>query len=207
MTRQRRDKRHTRVGKMLARVLRHEPEAVGLTLDPEGWVATDALIAALNEHQSLGLDQAELEQVVATDSKGRYTLRDGRIRAAQGHSVKVAAVDLTPRRPPDVLFHGTNHKSWSSIRDSGGLRPMKRHHVHLSATRGAALEVGRRRRRSELCLLQIDAAGMVAAGFEFYLSDNGVWLTDAVPVRWISVAPDETPDETPGPTPDETAAL
>jgi putative RNA 2'-phosphotransferase len=28
---------------------------------------------------------------------------------------------------------------------------------------------------------------MRAAGYEFYLSDNGVWLTDAVPAEFIEL--------------------
>jgi len=31
---------------------------------------------------------------------------------------------------------------------------------------------------------------MYADGFKFYLSENGVWLTDHVPLKYIKVEPD-----------------
>ncbi|MEJ2802347.1 RNA 2'-phosphotransferase [Comamonadaceae bacterium PP-2] len=36
----------TETSKFLSYVLRHEPQSVGLSLDTEGWVGVDALIAA-----------------------------------------------------------------------------------------------------------------------------------------------------------------
>jgi putative RNA 2'-phosphotransferase len=55
--------------------------------------------------------------------------------------------------------------------------------VHLSLDRQAALKVGRR--HGKPVVLTVDAAAMHAAGFEFYLSDNGVWLTDHVPAEYL----------------------
>lgn len=41
-------------------------------------------------------------------------------------------------------------------------------------------------------VLEIDAAAMVAAGHVFYLSANGVWLTDAVPARFCGQSSEPT---------------
>jgi putative RNA 2'-phosphotransferase len=57
--------------------------------------------------------------------------------------------------------------------------------VHLSADVATARRVGRRRGRP--VVLRVDATGMVADGATFTRSDNGLWLVDAVPPRFLRV--------------------
>jgi putative RNA 2'-phosphotransferase len=61
---------------------------------------------------------------------------------------------------------------------------MSRHHVHLSTTVATARTVGAR--HGKPVVLQVDAAGMHRDGIPFYCSDNGVWLVDEVPARYLS---------------------
>jgi putative RNA 2'-phosphotransferase len=173
------------VSKFLSYVLRHHPEDVGLTLDAAGWVDVDELLAALAA-RGRPLDREALERLVehGTDKK-RLELRDGRIRAAQGHTVPVD-LRLDPVEPPEVLYHGTVERFLAGILHEG-LRPQSRHHVHLSPDVATATAVGSR--RGKPVILAVDAAAMYAAGFTFYRAANGVWLTDAVPPRWLSRAP------------------
>jgi putative RNA 2'-phosphotransferase len=84
--------------------------------------------------------------------------------------------------PPETLFHGTTEANLSSILESG-LGRMKRHHVHLSADTETALRVGSR--HGKAVILSVNAKAMSEAGFVFYRSDNGVWLTDAVPNGYL----------------------
>lgn len=157
-----------------------------MQLDPEGWISAELLLLRLAERRGVQLTMADLQELVDSDSKGRYTLREGRIRANQGHSVRdVEAVERTPRTPPDRLFHGTTQERWARIQRSGGLDRMNRHFVHLSASFEVALETGRRHRRETPLVLAVDAGAMVAAGIEFYRSENGVWLVDSVPVGYL----------------------
>jgi putative RNA 2'-phosphotransferase len=174
------DKRTVRISRYLARHLRHEPERIGIVLDPRGWVAADALIAAAATH-GFPFTHAELEHVVAANDKRRYTLEDGRIRANQGHTVEVD-LDLPATEPPAYLFHGTVARSVAAIRTEG-LRPMARHAVHLSSDRETATRVGARRGRS--VVLSVDAAAMHRAGHTFRVSANGVWLVDHVPPGFL----------------------
>jgi RNA:NAD 2'-phosphotransferase (TPT1/KptA family)/pimeloyl-ACP methyl ester carboxylesterase len=171
-------------GKLLAWLLRHEPEAFGLRLDPAGWVAIDELLAALARHDH-PITRAELEREVAGDDKRRFTISsdDRHIRAAQGHSIAVD-LGLAPITPPERLFHGTPERFVAAIREHGLVRG-KRHHVHLSRDPATAISVGKRRGRP--VVLEIAARAMHAAGHRFFLSDNGVWLTDFVPPRWIGL--------------------
>ena len=170
------DRTLVRISKRLSRHLRHAPHEIGLRLDPAGWVPVDELLAALAAHGS-PVTRAQLDRVVAGNDKQRFVVDGDRIRAQQGHSVPVD-LGLAAVEPPPVLFHGTARSSLAAIRREG-LRPMRRHDVHLSATEETARRVGARHGRP--AVLRVDAAAMHAAGYEFRVSGNGVWLTAAVP--------------------------
>ncbi len=174
--------RATRISKFLARHLRHAPEDLGLELDAHGWAGVDELLAA-SARAGLPIDRADLDAAVHAPGKRRYAYDAGgqRIRALQGHSVAVD-LGLEPVAPPAVLFHGTHPGALAAIR-AEGLRPMGRHHVHLSPDERTARQVGGRRGRP--VVLEVDAAAMAADGHAFLRTDNGVWLTDAVPVRYL----------------------
>ncbi|CAM5474093.1 RNA 2'-phosphotransferase [Streptomyces abikoensis] len=173
-------RRATRISKHLARHLRHEPDRIGIILDAQGWTSVDALLEASAAH-GLPFSRAELEEVVASNDKQRYTLDGERIRANQGHSVPVD-LGLPAAEPPAVLFHGTVARSVAAIR-AEGLRPMARHAVHLSADRETAMRVGAR--RGKPVVLTVDAYGMHRAGHVFRLSENGVWLVESVPAEFL----------------------
>jgi putative RNA 2'-phosphotransferase len=104
-----------------------------------------------------------------------------RIRASQGHSLPVDLA-LTPQAPPTVLFHGTATRFLEAI-PSEGLQAGSRHHVHLSAAYNTALTVGRR--HGTPVVLVVRARAMHHTGLTCYRADNGVWLTDQVPVAFI----------------------
>ncbi|MGA8116071.1 MAG: RNA 2'-phosphotransferase [Actinocatenispora sp.] len=169
-----------RASKKLAQVLRHAPDSVGVTLDEAGWVPVDELLAALSAHGWV-ISAEQLQRVVASSDKQRYALRDGRIRANQGHSVPVR-LGLEPVPPPAELFHGTVAGVLADIR-AQGLLPRSRHHVHLSSDRETATKVGARRGRP--VILTVAAGRMADDGHRFYRSDNGVWLADHVPSRYL----------------------
>jgi putative RNA 2'-phosphotransferase len=170
-----------RASRWLTWALRHAPDEAGVRLDAGGWADVDEVLAAMRRagHR---LDRAGLARLVAADAKGRYALDGDRIRANQGHSVPVD-LGLEAAVPPPVLWHGTVARALPAIR-AGGLRPMGRHHVHLSPDPGTARAVGARRGRP--VVLRVDAAAMAAAGHRFWRSANGVWLAEAVPAAFLT---------------------
>jgi putative RNA 2'-phosphotransferase len=173
-----------RRSKRLSLVLRHRPDTIGITLDPNGWVGVTELLAALAGHgTAMGRD--DLRRVVESNDKQRFELdaASDRIRARQGHSLQVDLA-LDPAVPPDVLFHGTPSRNLDSILASG-LDRRKRHHVHLSADVETARRVGAR--RGDAVVLRVDAAAMARDGLTFWRTENGVWLTDAVPAGYLTV--------------------
>jgi putative RNA 2'-phosphotransferase len=179
--------RAVRISKTLALALRHEPSALGIELDGAGWASVDAVLAGLAMKGEI-VTRDELEEVVATSDKKRYALSpDGeRIRASQGHSVDID-LGLAPKAPPEILFHGTVARFIESIRTSG-LKPGARTHVHLSVDLRTA-EIVAARREGPTVILRVRAADMHRAGHVFFVSENGVWLTPAVPVEFLELPP------------------
>lgn len=174
------ERRTVKVSKYLSKHLRHQPERIGLTLDEGGWVEIETLMAAAEAH-GFRFTQDELDHVVANNDKRRFAIEGSRIRASQGHSVEVD-LGTAAATPPAYLYHGTVDRSLDAIR-AEGLRPMNRHDVHLSPDRETATRVGARRGRP--VVLSVDAAAMHRDGHEFRVSANGVWLTAAVPPRYL----------------------
>ena len=175
-------KREVEISKFLSLVLRHEPGKIGIILDENGWTDCEQLIKAAGR-RGKKFSYETLVEIVRSSDKQRFALsEDGkRIRANQGHSVKVDLA-LEPKTPPEFLYHGTVAKFIESIRGSG-LHKGERHHVHLSPDLKTATKVGER--RGKPVILTIRAAEMSAAGHPFYVSANGVWLTDVVPPEFI----------------------
>lgn len=168
----------------LSYLLRHAPHEAGLTLEPGGWVPLEPVLAHLH------VTREQVARVVAASDKQRFSLEGGgehmeRIRANQGHSVPVD-LELLPTLPPAVLYHGTFPAALPAIR-AAGLKAMNRHHVHLSPDVATAKQVGAR--RGPPVVLTIQAGQMHAAGHLFYVSANGVWLSEHVPPEFVEFPP------------------
>jgi len=172
-----------RISKFLSHVLRHKPERIGIALDEAGWTSVDDLLEKANQ-QGVPLTRERLCAVVRDNDKQRFALsEDGaRIRENQGHSVQVD-LGLTPRTPPELLYHGTATRFLNAIREQG-LLPRRRHHVHLSLDAVTARKVGSR--YGKPVVLAVNAGAMHAAGHDFFCSENGIWLTARVAPEYIA---------------------
>lgn len=180
------DERRVRISKYLSKYLRHAPGDIGLTLEPGGWVAFDALLVAAARH-GFPVTREELDEVVATSEKQQFAFNEARtkIRANQGHSVSVE-MDFEPAAQPDELYHGTAEANLPAVLRDGLLR-LRRHHVHMSKDEATAAAVGRR--HGKPVVLAVVAGKMAADGFAFFVSANGVWLVDNVPPEYLIALP------------------
>lgn len=169
--------------KFLSLVLRHAPERIGIMLDANGWVPISNLLQKL-EAAGQSLNRDELQSLVDTNNKKRFTISDDglRIRAAQGHSIKVDLA-VSASIPPKILFHGTASKNLDSI-FLKGLLAGNRQQVHLSIDQDTAIRVGQR--HGIPTVLIVDTVQMQRDGHQFFQADNGVWLTDHVPANYLS---------------------
>lgn len=178
------EKNIKRISKFLSLILRHNPSKINLELNENGWANVEELINKANKH-NVRFSKEILEEVVATNDKKRFAFNADKteIRANQGHSIKTIDLKLEAVKPPDYLYHGTVGKFMQAIKKEG-LQKMNRQHVHLSQDLETATKVGSR--RGQAIILSIRSGAMHEKGYAFYLSENGVWLTDKVPAEYIN---------------------
>lgn len=171
-----------KLSKFLSLVLRHQPKVIGIELDENGWTNVQQLIQKMNNYGKT-INLKTLKEVVENNDKKRFAFdeRGTRIRANQGHSIQID-LGYTAQEPPEILYHGTATRFLTSIYQTG-LQKRNRHHVHLSADLDTASKVGKR--HGKLVILEVIAKQMRQAGHEFFISENGVWLTDHVPVQYL----------------------
>ena len=174
-----------KISKFISLVLRHKPEVIGAKTDNNGYISNSILINGIKRKFDIDFTLIDLERIVKEDDKQRYSFsKDGnKIRANQGHSINVD-LELSPIKPPDILFHGTCTKVKELILKDG-IKHMSRRYVHLSKDIDTATKVGKR--HGELLIFSIDSKSMYNDGYKFYLSKNNVWLTDYVPIKYINI--------------------
>lgn len=172
-----------KISKFLSLILRHQPETIHLKLDENGWADVSELIAKSAKNR-MHFTLEELDEVVETNNKKRFAFNDDKtkIRANQGHSIDIDLA-LIPQQPPEFLYHGTAEVNIASILEKG-IEKRNRQHVHLSSDKETATKVGMR--HGKPVILTIRTGEMFKDRIQFYLSDNGVWLTDYVDVKYIS---------------------
>lgn len=167
----------TKLSQTMSYALRHKPENFGIVLTEDGFVTIKEF------SQKLDIPVPVILQIVEEDEKQRYTIKDGMIRAAQGHSIKVK-IPFEQRTAPATLWHGTNEEALKTILKTG-LLPMSRQYVHLSENKETATNVASRR-KSAVVLLKIDTQKLQQTN-ELVVSENNVWLTTQVPTDCITI--------------------
>ncbi|MFW2082299.1 RNA 2'-phosphotransferase [Acinetobacter guillouiae] len=176
--------------KFLSLVLRHQPETIAIQLDSEGWTDVHILLQQMIKHRR-PLKLVELIEVVESSDKKRFQLSpdQNKIRAVQGHSSAQVQREYVAIMPPDTLFHGTATRFVDSILEKG-LISGERHHVHLSADLVTAQKVGQR--HGKVIIFILDTKQMHQDGFQFYCAENGVWLTEQVPIKYLKLFESES---------------
>lgn len=179
------DENLLRLSKTISHALRHKPEEYGLTLDAQGWVEVEALLATLRKRRSAWsqVSQEDIIEIMDGSDKQRFELRDGRIRACYGHST-AGKVEKEPSVPPTVLYHGTTAQATTAILKEG-LKAMKRQYVHLSTDEQTARVVALRHTRQPV-ILRIDAQRAYEQGINFYVGNEDIWLADPIPPTFIA---------------------
>ncbi len=177
---------YTKLSKEVSYALRHAPWEYELELNREGFVPIGQLINAINEsgNYSRPITVEDLEHIIEISDKKRHEIQGDKIRALYGHSIPMhISKDLLV--PPDILYHGTTHKTLDSILRAG-LKPMGRQYVHLSIDTDTAVQVGKRRDIVPVILV-IDAHKAHTDGISFYKGNDKVILADYVSAKYIKV--------------------
>jgi putative RNA 2'-phosphotransferase len=180
-----------RIGRMMALILRHQPERFGLTMDGRGWVDLDGFVNAIldaRQNYARWLRKQHIVALVETDEKGRYQIDGGMIRATYAHSVNVNLDDL-PEAQVDHLYFPVSEEELDLVLESG-LRPSDRNKIHLSATPEKAYSAGRVHIADPL-LLEVDVKKASDAGNFIFRAGKSVYITDAVEPEHLAKFEDE----------------
>ena len=176
-----------RLSKLLSLILRHKPEIVNSSIDREGFLScsVDELVGRIKSLKGFSWVKTEHVYAIAeTDEKGRFEIRNGRIRALYGHSIPVQ-MKYKRGEVPDVLYHGTRRSAVDLILKEG-LKPMKRNMVHLTSSIRDAYIVGLRK-DSKPVILVIDAKRAVSEGVDIRRACRNVYVSSYIPPRFIRV--------------------
>lgn len=180
LTRSEKTRRLYGLSRWLLKVLRHNPEAAGVTMDRNGWVAMEQLIHSLPTHL-LGfssLPKEFLVEVVEHILWQRVQLAGENIRATYGHTTSL--LDPVESHTPDApLFHGTSWELWPLIQHVG-LAPAGRRFVQLTTDFEYANRIALGRSANPL-VLQVATQAALDAGVKFYNFGIHVWQCTAVP--------------------------
>jgi len=171
----------------LSYVLRHNPQDLEIILDNKGWTNLEILTQKIKTKKNLKITIEDITEIVQKDKKGRYTIKNNKIRANQGHSIKgLNPTDGIPKAPPKFLYHGTTLEKYESNIKKEGLLAMSRHHVHMYDNYSSALERSKRLKGTPV-VLQIDSESINNEGYDFYVSENNVWLSERILSKYIKI--------------------
>ena len=193
------EREETRLSKLLALLLRHQPEHAGVELDEHGAVDIDELADAVSALPGWSFLRPEhIIDLVSNCPRSRFQMDEKAhtVRASYGHSLPVPVV-YDPVDPPARLYHGTSPEDAERIK-ADGLLPMDRQYVHLSNTARIAYEVGSRHAEKPHVLV-IDAEAAHRDGIVFHRATDEVWLVAQVPaqyiIEWDKLAEDRDSDD------------
>jgi putative RNA 2'-phosphotransferase len=179
------DRELDHLGRVMTGILRHFPEKYGLTMDPHGWVELPALVQAINQHHRgyHWLRVHHLVGIAESDAKGRYEVKEDRIRATYGHTLEVD-LDLPTENIPDELFFPVTPEEAPIVLEVG-LKPSDRKKVHLSRTAEDARAAGSVR-TPEPIILVVDARKARAEGLVIMQAGKTVFLANEVPPGYLA---------------------
>jgi putative RNA 2'-phosphotransferase len=178
------DRELDHLGRVLTGILRHFPDRYQLPIDPQGWVGLPEIVRSIMQRHPAyhWLRVQHLVAIAETDAKGRYEVRDDRIRATYGHTVEVD-LDLPTENIPDRLYYPVTNEEAGIVLEVG-LRPSDRKKVHLSKTAEDARAAGSVR-TPEPIILEVDAQRARGAGIVIKQAGKTVYLVDQVPAEYL----------------------
>lgn len=178
------DRELDHLGRVLTGILRHFPDRYQLTMDAQGWVALPQIVRAISSRHPAyhWLRVPHLVAIAETDAKGRYEVRDERIRATYGHTLELE-LDLPTDNIPDRLYYPVTEEEVAIVLEVG-LRPSDRKKVHLSKTAEDARAAGSVRTPQPI-VLEVDARRAREGGIVIQQAGKTVFLVDQVPPDYL----------------------
>ncbi len=182
------EKQRRNLSKFLSYNLRHNPSRIGIELDVKGFtqIPIEDLITILKTvRNSPWISRKVIDALIFLDLKGRFEIRNDRIRARYGHSLKNIKIEVTRTDLPELLYHGTNLRAYQKIKQEG-LKPMGRNLVHLTTSLKDAEIVGRRH-KGELIILEVDVKKAVQEGIQIWQAGKTIFVSAFIPNAFIKI--------------------
>jgi putative RNA 2'-phosphotransferase len=178
------DRELDHLGRVLTGILRHFPDRYGLSTDAHGWIELGAIARAISQRHPVyrWLRPQHLVAIAETDAKGRYEVREDRIRATYGHTLEIE-LDLPTEDIPAQLYYPVTAEEAAIVLEVG-LRPSDRKKVHLSKTAQDATAAGKVR-TPEPIVLEVDARRAQAEGIVIMRAGKTVYLVDRIPAELL----------------------
>ncbi|HTW40552.1 MAG TPA: RNA 2'-phosphotransferase [Thermoplasmata archaeon] len=192
------DRELDHLGRILTGILRHFPDRYSLTIDERGWISLPQIVRAISQKHPAyhWLRTQHLVAIAETDPKGRYEVRDDRIRATYAHTVEVD-LDLPTENIPDHLYYPVTEEEAAIVLEVG-LKPSDRRKVHLSKTALDAHSAGSVRRPNPV-ILEVDANRARTDGIVIMQAGKTVFLVEKVPPEYLKRIEFAPPPDAPAP--------
>lgn len=161
----------TELARLLATILRHEPDRLDIQLDIEGWVDIDSLLLGFDACSPYIIEKEDLEDAVLNADYGRFEYDDeqGRLRAKKGHTTDHVSYDVA--EPPEHLYRAVPAQHAEYLHRNG-LKSVDRKYTQVFVDYMAAVDDGNRRGIETICVASIDANAAYNDGTLFYLHDD-----------------------------------
>ncbi|WP_170117621.1 RNA 2'-phosphotransferase [Chitinophaga ginsengisoli] len=171
------------LSQFLSLILRHKPETINIALDAYGYAKIDE-ITQNAKNIDLVITEDAIRNVVLYSDKKRFKVTGNSIKAIQGHSFEVN-IDEQSQKPPDILYHGIRFKLKETVTQQGLLGTTGKL-IPLYPNYYSAFIVENTNKKGPV-VFEINAGEMYNDGYEFYLTDNNVWQTKTVPVKYMVI--------------------
>jgi len=180
------DREVRKLSSILIGILRHFPQQIDVKLDSHGWADIDEVVNAIKNKidRFYWLRKRHVVALALTDEKGRYQLREGKIRATYAHTIEVDLSDL-PDADVDTLYYPVTEEELEIVLEQG-LLPTDRNKVHLSGSVEKAMEAGKTRVENPV-ILKIDARKAMEDGIVIKKAGKEVYIADEIDAKYISV--------------------
>jgi len=168
------------LSKFLSLILRHKPKEFNIQLSSDGFVNILNVVDVASKYYRW-VTPKHIEAIAFLDSRERFEIINGMVRAKYGHSIPVN-IKYPEALNVQVLYHGTSEENLKNILEEG-VKPRQRLYVHLtSSIEDAWINA---RRKGKPVVLVIDAEGMIKNKFKIFKASRNIYLTKFIPSIYI----------------------
>ncbi|MCD6171866.1 MAG: RNA 2'-phosphotransferase [Thermoplasmata archaeon] len=174
-----------KLSSILVGILRHFPKQFNVELDKHGWGDMEEIAKAISVkiEKFYWVRKRHIVAIALTDEKGRYEVKEGKIRAKYAHTIDVDLSDL-PKADIDILYYPVTQEEMDIVMEQG-IFPTDRSKVHLSATLEKATEAGKVRDENPI-ILKINAKKAIEDGVDIRKATKDVYLADKIEAKYIT---------------------